>query len=416
MAIRTLGCKVNRADSETLAAALLGDGVQVVEGRVGAEVVIVNTCTVTGEADTKARKEVRRALDAPGSPVVVVTGCLAALDPAGLAALGSRVVVEADKTRVRHRVAEALGLVVGERVTPAAVRQRESGVFRTRAAVKVQDGCDHRCAFCIVPDARGLPRSVPVREVVARVEALTASGTREVVLTGINIGRYADVDRDLADLVAAVAATRVARIRISSIEPLDLTPRLVAALAAAPAVMPHLHVPLQSGSDAVLASMRRGYDTKAFAQVLELARDAVPGLAVTTDVIAGFPGEADADHERTLAFAQECGFCRLHVFRYSRRAGTPAAEMSGQVSPPVKAGRARELRELSVALASRHAEGRIGGTAAVLVERVEGRNVTGTSEDHLRVSAKVPDARVGDVVRLLLAESSDAEVRGVPLT
>ena len=413
VAIRTLGCKVNRAESEAIAGELLSRGACPVDGDATADVVVVNTCTVTSEADAKARKEVRRALARPGSPTVVVTGCLAALDPQGLGALGPRVIVQPDKTGVTESVVRACG-ATRVPARPIAIAPTARGLFRTRVTVKVQDGCDHRCAFCIVPDARGLPRGVPMAGVVARVEALVASGTREVVLAGINIGRYSDAGVDLAELVAGVAATGVARVRISSIEPLDLTPRLLARLEATASVMPHLHVPLQSGSDAVLAAMRRGYDTATFAKVLGEARAAIPGLAVTTDVMAGFPGESDDDHRRTLAFVEQCGFSRLHVFRYSRRAGTPAAAMEGQVPPVRTAVRARELRDLGTRLESGYAASRVGGTADVLVESVDAGIVSGTSEDHLRVSAPVSDARVGDVVRILLAESGVGGMRGVP--
>jgi threonylcarbamoyladenosine tRNA methylthiotransferase MtaB len=170
---------------------------------------------------------------------------------------------------------------------------------------------------------------------------------------------------------------------------------------------------LQSGSDAVLAAMRRSYDTATFARVLGEARAAIPGLAVTADVMAGFPGESDDDHRRTLAFVEQCGLSRLHVFRYSRRAGTPAAAMEGQVPPVRIAVRARELRDLGTRLEARYAASRIGGTADVLVESIDAGIVSGTSEDHLRVSAPVSDARVGDVVRILLAESGGGGMRGV---
>ena len=415
VAVRTLGCKVNRAESEAIAGAIVAAGVCVVAPDTEADVVVVNTCTVTGEADAKARKEVRRALDAPGRPAVVVTGCLAAMGPHELADMGERVIVEADKSRVVGRV---LALVAGagrDRRTSTAAGARAPGVFRTRVDVKVQDGCDHRCAYCIVPDARGAPASVPLRDVIARVAALADSGVREVVLTGINLGRYADGVADLTELVAQVAATGIARVRLSSIEPLDLTDRLVTMLAATPAVMPHLHVPLQSGSDRILASMRRGYDSAAYAALVARARAAMPGLAVTTDVIAGFPGETEADHRTSLEFAGACGFARMHVFRYSLRKGTPAAAMACQVAPATRAARAGELRGLGAAMESGRAAGRVGEVADVLVERVEGQVAVGTSEDHLRVTFGAALARAGDVVRVVLTGWGAGGMRGEPL-
>ncbi|MDO8915561.1 MAG: tRNA (N(6)-L-threonylcarbamoyladenosine(37)-C(2))-methylthiotransferase MtaB [Coriobacteriia bacterium] len=420
VAVRTLGCKVNRTESESLIEELLGAGAVLVE-EADADFVVVNTCTVTAEADAKARKAVRHALRAPRGPIVIVTGCLAALDPAGLAALDSRVVVDADKERLAQRViarvlpgpGTTLRSVKASAGDPSPLRGSpglqnlasggpETGhprAFRTRATVKVQDGCDHRCAYCIVPDARGAPRSVPASNVVDRVAALIAGGVREVVLTGVNIGRYTG---GLARLVTQVAATGIERIRISSIEPIDLTPALLATLARTPAVMPHLHVPLQSGCDTTLAAMGRGYDTAAFADSIARARDAMPGLALTTDIIVGFPGESAADFAESLAFVEACGFSRLHVFRYSPRPGTPAAAMSERPDPREVADRARRMRALGERLSSAHARARVGGRARVLVERVGDEVATGTTEDYLHVTVRLSPAvtapRPGDVV------------------
>jgi threonylcarbamoyladenosine tRNA methylthiotransferase MtaB len=230
--------------------------------------------------------------------------------------------------------------------------------------------------------------------------ALAEAGTAEVVLTGVNLGRYRDEGRDLADLVRAVAATGVPRLRLSSIEPMDLTPRLLAALAGTPAACPHLHVPLQAGSDRVLAAMDRGYDTAAFAARIAEARDALPGLAVSTDVLAGFPGETPAEAIETLRFVEEVGFMRLHVFRYSVRPGTLAAEMPGQVDPRDKATRAARLRETGVRLAEAFAAGRVGTRVSVLVERTAGGRAEGTSREYLKVRFTARDSQVGDVVEL----------------
>lgn len=391
IAFTTLGCKVNRAESDHLAARLLGMGASIV-AEEDAAVVVINTCTVTGEADRKARKVVRRALGLPGSPVVVVTGCLAALDAAALEALGGRVVVEADKDVIAERVAGLLGMEAGERVGGLGPR---TGVgFRTRVAVKVEDGCDAFCAYCIVPHARGLPRSVPLAGVVAEVEGLVEAGVAEVVLTGINIGRYRDEEAcaGLAHVVSAVSATGVRRMRLSSVEPNDLTPQLLEALARSEATCAHLHVPLQSGSDAVLQAMGRPYTMAGFAERIAAAREALPGLVVTTDVIAGFPGETDEDALATFDAVDACGFSRLHVFRFSARAGTPAATMPGRVPAPVVASRAAALRELDVRLRARYAAGRVGDVAEVLVESVSAEadgslRASGTTRDYLTLSA-----------------------------
>jgi threonylcarbamoyladenosine tRNA methylthiotransferase MtaB len=412
VAVRTLGCKVNRSESEALAEALGALGVSVTAGDGATGCVVVNTCAVTAEADAKARKEVRRALEVTSGPVVA-TGCLASVDPASLMAIGPRVVVEPDRSRLADTVA-ALLRTAPDRAGRSADSSERAAAFRTRALVKVQDGCDNRCAYCIVPDARGLPRSTPADAVVARVRALVAAGRAEVVLTGVNIGRYGDgaAAPDLAALVSRVAATGVARIRLSSIEPPDVSARLLDVLAATPAVVPHLHVPLQSGSDRVLAAMGRRYDTTAYAAVLASARRALPGLAVTTDVIAGFPGESAADFAGTLAFVERCGFAALHVFRYSARKGTPAAAAPGQVPAAERSVRARSLRESGERLRVGHARSRDGGRAMLLVEAVMDGIARGTTEDHLRVSGALPGARAGDLVPVRLAVTDGGAVRG----
>ena len=403
VAFRTLGCKVNRVESDSIAAELLGRGARIVE-EDEAEVVVINTCTVTAEADAKARKAIRQALKAEREPVVVVTGCLAALDTPALRALGGRVVVESDKERVAARVADLLGLdaLAESRASTAA---RAGAGFRTRAALKIEDGCDNFCTYCIVPRARGVPRGVPLAEVLAEAEVLVAAGVREIVLTGINIGRYRDsaTGADLAGLIVAVARTGIQRLRLSSIEPPDLTERLISALAETPAVCEHLHVPLQSGSDAVLSAMGRAYSTGEYRRRLAVARAAIPGLAVTTDVIAGFPGETDEAHAETLAFVEEMGFAKLHVFRYSVRPGTPAAAMV-QVAPEVRSERAAEIRALGDGMRRRFAASRMGCDAEVLVERVVDGLVSGTTRDYLKVSGPAPkDAKAGDVVTLIIS-------------
>lgn len=406
--VRTLGCKVNRTDSEQIAAALIGQGAEL-GPEDEASVVIINTCTVTGEADRKARKAVRHALGSATAPVVVVTGCLAALDAEGLESLGDRVVVESDKARVAARVSALLG--VRESPSGAAVRHGEG--FRIRAGVKVEDGCDAYCAYCIVPFARGVPRSVGLQSVLSEVETLVASGTTEVVLTGINIGRYSSDGLGLPGLVKAVAGTGVRRIRISSVEPLDLTEELLDIFAATPQLCPHLHVPLQSGSDAILASMKRGYTAAEYRERIALVRERLAGVAITTDVIVGFPGESVQDFEDTLALVREVSFTRLHVFRYSKRVGTAAAAMPFQVPSEESARRAAVLRSKDRRLRAAYAVSRHGQEAELLIEEVSsggpGRSAVGTTGDYLRARIEADDVAPGDLVWVRLGD----EVSGV---
>ncbi|MHB1136125.1 MAG: MiaB/RimO family radical SAM methylthiotransferase [Coriobacteriia bacterium] len=404
VAFVTLGCKVNQAESDTIASAL--PAAQVVRDQAEADIIVVNTCTVTGEADHKARKAVRHALGQPGSPTVIVTGCLAALDAAGIAALGDRVIAEPDKERVRERV--ALLARAADAGAPTAHPVAVRATRRARVQLKVQDGCDSFCTYCIIPYARGVPRAVPLAGIEASARALVTAGVAEVVLAGINIGRYDDRGATLADVLEAVAATGIPRIRISSIEPGDIDERLLEVAARTPAFCRHLHVPLQSGSDTVLARMGRPYDTAGFASRIADVREALGDVSISTDVIAGFPGETDAEHDETLEFVERQGFSRLHVFRYSERAGTPAAAMSGQVPPLVRASRAAGLRALGERLESEYAASAGGRMAELLVERVRPsgddglRCVEGTTREYLRAVVAHPSAVTGDLLAVRL--------------
>ena len=422
VAFKTFGCKVNRVESEEIAADLLGRGVALCDEGT-AEVVVVNTCTVTGEADSKARKAIRHVLALPGSPVVVVTGCLAALDAASLAEMADRVVVVSDKETVAEAVAGLFGL--GHSSGVAGPPSGEG--FRTRAMLKIEDGCDAFCSYCIVPHARGGPRSERIDDVVAKASRLVEAGAREIVLTGINLGRYRDdaAGSDLARLVSAVADTGVWRLRLSSIEPRDLTERFLEVAARTPAFCPHLHVPLQSGSDSVLAAMSREYTAREYVSLLRAAADAIPGLAVTTDVIAGFPGETENDAAETLALCEEVGFRRMHVFRYSARSGTPAAERRDQVAPGTRAARATALRDRSSWLWVRSASAVLGEERELLVERIEGSDAgglvaEGTTPDYLRVRVELPSGaaascRVGELLGVRLVSAAGERVEAVPV-
>jgi threonylcarbamoyladenosine tRNA methylthiotransferase MtaB len=415
VAFRTLGCKVNRVESEAIAAELLGRGAEVVDEERAA-VVIINTCTVTGEADAKARKAVRHALRAPHEPIVVVTGCLAALDRAGLESLGERVVVEADKERVALRVGELLALAENQ---PHHLARRGKE-FRTRAILKIQDGCDAYCAYCIVPYARGVPRAVPLPDVVAEACELVSAGATEIVLTGINIGRYQHEGTRLPGLLEAVAASGVARLRLSSIEPLDITDELLEAIRRTPSFCPHLHVPLQSGSDVVLGEMGRKYSVDEYRECIARARAIIPGLAVSTDVIAGFPGETDGQAADTLRFCDEMRFSKMHVFRYSRREGTPAAGRSDQVPPEVRSARASALRECGRAGADCFARARLGDTVEVLVESagegIDGPSLAeGMTPDYLRVFFPSDHVRAGELATVVLERREGERLMGALL-
>ena len=360
-----------------------------------ADAIVVNTCAVTGEAEAKTRKAVRRAAGMPKAPAVVATGCVASLFSAELSELAPNVVVEANKSLVAGRVLDLLGLAAGSVTDEGGLVATPTPTGRTRPGVKIQDGCDNRCTYCIVWKARGRGRSLSPDEVLAGIRAAQARGAHEVVLTGINLGSYR-WERDgapvlrlpgLLDLI--MEKTDVERVRLSSIEPPDVTPELCDAMArGGERVAPFLHVCLQSGSDRTLRRMARVYRTDLFRRAVEEARSLVPRLALGTDLIVGFPGETDEDFADSLAFCEEMRFAKMHVFRYSRRPGTPAADFPDQVDPHVMAARGAQMRELAGRMRRDEAAGLVGVDDLVVVQ-YPGRGVSGGLFD-VRVPVEVP--------------------------
>lgn len=393
VALVNLGCRVNR--------------VELVPER-DARVVIVNTCAVTGEAEAKTRKAVRHAAALPGAPLVIATGCVASLFADDLAALAPNVRVEKDKGSVAALAVRELGLAEAGSGAEVACGA-PTPIGRTRPGIKIQDGCDNRCTYCIVWRARGAARSMAPADVASAVRAAQGRGAREVVLTGINLGSYRAADargRELdlpALLELLLSQTDVERIRLSSIEPPDVTRELCSTMAAAGGrIAPFLHVCLQSGCDATLGRMARVYRSADFRRVVATARELLPHVAIGTDLIVGFPGETDADFGESLAFCREMRFSRMHVFRYSRRPGTPAATMGGQVDPRVMADRAARARELAAVMCRAEAA-RLVGTDDLVVVQAPGRGVTGGLFDAL-VDAAAP---VGSLVPVRVTGVAD---------
>ena len=389
-----LGCRVNRVELDLMASELEAAGAVLVD-EAEADAIVVNTCAVTGEAEAKTRKAVRRAAGMPKAPAVVATGCVASLFSAELSELAPNVVVEANKSLVAGCVLDLLGLAAGSVTDEGGLVATPTPTGRTRPGVKIQDGCDNRCTYCIVWKARGRGRSLSPDEVLAGIRAAQARGAHEVVLTGINLGSYrwecdgAPVLRlpGLLDLI--MEKTDVERVRLSSIEPPDVTPELCDAMArGGERVAPFLHVCLQSGSDRTLRRMARVYRTDLFRRAVEEARSLVPRLALGTDLIVGFPGETDEDFADSLAFCEEMRFAKMHVFRYSRRPGTPAADFPDQVDPQVMAARGARMRELAGRMRRDEAADLVGVDDLVVVQ-YPGRGVSGGLFD-VRVPEEVP--------------------------
>ncbi|NEV64020.1 tRNA (N(6)-L-threonylcarbamoyladenosine(37)-C(2))-methylthiotransferase MtaB [Thiorhodococcus minor] len=347
--LQTLGCRLNEAELEAWGEGFQRKGVEVVGGDEPADLVVINTCAVTQEAVRKSRQILRKShRELPGARLII-SGCLASLEADALAreAGVDLVVSNADKDRLVDIAMEALEIPA---MPELAITDVASPLFargRQRAFVKVQDGCRYQCTFCITTQARGAELSRPVDEVVAAIRRLHGGGVKEVVLTGVHLGGYgSDLGVDLAGLIERVLAeTKIPRLRIGSLEPWDL-PDGFWELFQDPRLMPHLHLPLQSGSDAVLKRMARRCKTAEFARLVERGRQSVPDLNVTTDIIVGFPGETDADWRQTLDFAEAMAFGHIHIFSYSPRAGTLAAKLPDPIDAAVKKARCQGLQGL----------------------------------------------------------------------
>ncbi len=401
--IDSIGCRLNIGEAESLARLLAGAGHRIVGPGDAADLMVLNSCAVTHVAGRKSRKLIRHWRRANPDASLVVTGCYAELSPAEMAPMGVDFVVpNADKDEL-PRVLEEAGLLSPAQRIPAADAgpDEPDGVAkgRTRAFVKVQDGCDNRCTFCIVTVARGDSRSRPQGQIVAEIQELAATGYQEVVLSGVHLGSYGHETGGarLDELVRTVLRrTPIPRLRLSSLEPWDLGPDFFELWADDDRLLPHVHLPVQSGCDETLRRMARRTDQASFRRLVAQARRRVPDLSVTTDVIVGFPGETDAEFENSIAFIEEMDFARLHVFRYSPRELTAAMSMPGQVGPAVAQERSNRMHELAQELTSRFQRRFIGRTLPVLWEaaepRAEGLRWSGLSDNYIRV---VTDAPVG---------------------
>jgi threonylcarbamoyladenosine tRNA methylthiotransferase MtaB len=416
VAFATLGCRVNQVDTGEVQGRLEALGCRTVPFESAADVVVINTCTVTSRADFSDRQLIRRAVRRHPNARIVVTGCWAQTNPEAVAAIpGVDLVVG---TADRHRIGELirrLGPAGRARVEAAEPRAGASmapapaavAAGRSRAFVKIQDGCQHRCAFCIVPWARGPSRSREPEVVVQGVRQLVEAGHPEIVLTGIDMGHYG------ADLRPRTTLTTLLRalaeipglhwLRLSSVLPAYFTPELVEALVSLRPIVPHLHIPLQSGSDAVLRRMRRPYTAAIYRALVEKLAGAIPDLGLGTDLIAGFPGETDADFEQTLGLVDALPFAYLHVFAYSDRRATEAARLGDHLSPRVVTDRSRRLRELGHAKSQGFRARLVGTAREALVlgvrDRATGR-LTGLTDNYVAVTFDGPDALMGRLARV----------------
>lgn len=418
--IETHGCKLNMADSQRMAREFLLAGYAIARDGETPDVYVLDSCTVTHVADRKARQALARARRAFPEALIVATGCLAQRDSDAVDRLAAvdLVVTNRQKPDLTRTVTDRLGVSL----TPCAEGALPEGagalLGRSRASLKIQEGCDQVCAYCIVPRVRGRERSVPDETLVRQVARLVDEGCREVVLTGTQLGSYGfDLpDTNLAAMLRRVLdETEIERLRVSSLQPREITGELLDVWSAEgeSRLCPHFHMALQSGSDPVLARMRRRYTADEFIAAAERVRSAVPDASITGDAIAGFPGETQEDHRSTLDVIERVGFADIHVFPYSERPGTSAARFDDHVAPAVRAARAAELRETGARLSAGFRRGVIGTVRPVLWEsdaRTAGSPAIGLTDTYLRVRRANSDGpanleNVIEQVRLVLLEA-----------
>lgn len=370
VSVVNLGCKVNRVESDSIAQSYLQRGAELVDFR-SADTVVVNTCTVTGEAEKKTRKTIRKILREAPQAQLLVTGCAATINPDELQDLSDRVMIVAKS----------------ELLDTFSTPYRVGDQFPTRVGIKVQDGCNHACSYCIVHVARGKAWSRPISEVVEEARVLAQQGVKEIVLTGIDMGSYAYSEGSktfrLVDLLERlVSVLPETRLRLSSIEPCSVSPALIEFLSVNEGnVCKHLHLPLQSGSSRVLKEMYRPYDAQQFLNICSTLQANIPRLSLSTDIIVGFPGETEQDFQETIAVAKQVGFSKIHVFRYSKRQGTPAAARVDQIEPPIVEKREKLLLSCAETLRESFALSLVGTNEDIVVEQ----SGIGTTESYFKV-------------------------------
>lgn len=430
VAFYTLGCKVNFYDTEAIWQLFKNEGYEQVDfEQTAADVYVINTCTVTNTGDKKSRQIIRRAVRRNPEAIIAVTGCYAQTSPAEIMAIpGVDLVVG---TQDRDKLMTFIADIQNDRKPMNAVRNimktREFEELdvpdfsdRTRAFLKIQEGCNNFCTFCIIPWSRGLSRSRKPDSVLNQARQLVEAGYKEIVLTGIHTGGYGDdlENYRLANLLADLdRIDGLERIRISSIEASQIDDQMIAVLNSSPKMCRHLHIPLQAGNDAILKRMRRKYTTAEFAEKIRRIHEAMPGVAITTDVIVGFPGETEEQFENGFRFMEQMKFAEMHVFPYSKRTGTPAARMEDQVDEEIKHERVHKLIDLSERMQAAYGREWVGKVLDVIPEREakgqEGQGlVSGYTDNYIQVVLNGDPSLIGKLCRVRITESGVNECKG----
>nr|WP_144920408.1 tRNA (N(6)-L-threonylcarbamoyladenosine(37)-C(2))-methylthiotransferase MtaB [Paenibacillus bovis] len=423
VAFHTLGCKVNHYETEAIWQLFKNNNYERVDFESTADVYVINTCTVTNTGDKKSRQVIRRAIRRNPDAVICVTGCYAQTSPAEIMAIPGVDIVVGTQDRVKmleyieqykeeRKPINAVGNIMKNRV----YEELDVPAFtdRTRASLKIQEGCNNFCTFCIIPWARGLMRSRDPKEVIRQAQQLVDAGYKEIVLTGIHTGGYGEDLKDynlaalLRDLESQVRGLK--RIRISSIEASQLTDEVIDVIDKSKLVVRHLHIPIQSGSNTVLKRMRRKYTMEFFAERLEILKKALPGLAITSDVIVGFPGETEEEFMETYNFIKEHKFSELHVFPYSKRTGTPAARMTDQIDEDIKNDRVHRLITLSDQLAKEYAAQFEDEVLEVIPEELykedpESGLYEGYTDNYLKVVFPANEEMIGKIVKVKITKA-----------
>lgn len=427
VAFHTLGCKVNQHDSAIMAALFQDAGYEVVDFNDLADVYVVNTCTVTHLSDRKSRQMIRHAARENPAATIVVCGCYAQTAKAELEALDEVDLIIG--TNERHKVVEAVETFRQDHVKTAYMADDEELLYyedlphervsgMTRAYVKIQEGCDQFCAYCAIPYARGPLRSRSEQDTIDEINMLVERGYKEVILTGIHIGAYGrgvkDETCDLTGLCRRILdETAIERLRIGSLEGIEVTDAFIEMIANDERMAKHLHLPLQSGCDRTLSAMRRPYDTEQFREMMRRIRGKVPNIAITTDLMVGFPGETDEDFKESLVFCNDIAFSAMHIFKYSMRSGTPAAVMPDQIDPQIKERRAKQMADVAQKNKLDYERRFVGQTLRILVEEQTKDGLwTGHSSNYLLVTFPGENIRSGDFVDVKITSAERNRLLG----
>ena len=425
VAFLTLGCKVNTYESEAMLKLFHQAGYEAVDFKDKADVYVINTCTVTNTGDSKSRQMIRKAIRQNEKAIVCVVGCYSQVASEEVVSIEGVGVVLG--TQFRNQIVDFVNeykttqkpvIKVADVMKLSRFEDLDIDEFtrNTRAFLKIQDGCNNFCTYCIIPYARGQIRSRTPESVLKQAQSLVDHGFVEIVLTGIHTAGYGQDFENysfydlLVDLTTKIKGLK--RLRISSIEMSQITQEIIDLIAMSPIIVDHLHIPIQSGCDATLKRMNRHYTTAEFSDKLRDLKEKLPSLSVTTDVIVGFPGETEEEFQQTYQWIEKMHFNQLHVFPYSIRKGTPAARMKDQIDGHVQHDRVKSLMDLSQRLQSEFASYQIGKTLEVLIEERHGDRMVGHASNYLKVHVDLPDSSIGHIYRVKILSQNGTELIG----